>query len=295
MSEWLFLGEQAEAGIIFQLVINQSTGRYYRFEPFATKLRGSLIGLLRQDIENRRNLIDEGQDQAILGVIGPIYNESRCWLGWKERKGQYLVSSELEKRRPLIEKMGALFPLICSYYLWHQAGLVVGRPEWTRLFVDNKGVFMLAPKPLGYLAKPFVNLPIALERSRPPEDYQNQPLGPAGDVFYLGLIIYYFMTGETPFQLHKGWPNRAITNGTTLDPRVYFPDIPCELTQMVLAMFNPEPLQRPTAEMIKELWGNYLSFKPILLKTECRQRSQSPVHPRKRRVLSRAVFRWALP
>jgi serine/threonine protein kinase len=293
LSEWLFLGEQTEAGIIFQLVINKSTGRYYRFEPLAAKLRGNLMGLLRQDVENRRNLI--GENQAILGVIGPIYNVNRCWLGWKERKGQYLFSPEFKKRRPLDEKMADLFPLIHSYYLWHQAGLVVGRPEWTRLFVDNKGVFMLDPKPLGYLAKPFINPQIALERSRPPEEYQSQPLGPAGDVFYLGLIIYYYMTGETPYQLHNGWPTRAIMNGTILDPQVYFPDIPSELGQMMLSMLVPDPLQRPTSEMLREFWHNCLLVKPVLLKTECRQRSKSPAYLRKRIVFSGAIAQWALP
>ena len=293
MSEWLFLGEQSEAGILFQFVLNQSTGRYYRFEPLATKLKGNSISLLRQDVENRRKLINE--DQAILQVIGPIYNEGRCWLGWKERKGQYLFSPEAKKRRPLAEKIVDLFPLIHSYCLWHQAGLVVGRPEWTRLFIDSKGIFMLDPKSLIYLVKPFVNPPIALERSRPAEEYQNQPPGPTEDVFYLGLIIYYFLTEKTPFQLDKDWPTRAIMNGTALNPQIFLPDIPSELRQMMLSMLVPDPLQRPTSEMVREFWHDCLSVKPILLKTDCLQKPQSPIYPLKRIVFSRAVAQWAIP
>lgn len=295
MSEWLFLGEQIEAGLVFQHVLNQSTGQYYRFEPIATKLRGNFAGILRQDVENRRNLVDDDQEQAIIPIIGPIFNEGCYWLGWKERNGRLLFESAIESQRPFVNVLAALYPLICSYCLWHQAGLVIGRPVWARLSIDNKGVFIPDPKILGYLARPYVNPPIALERSYAAEEYQNQPLGPAGDIFYLGLIIYYYITGKSPFPLDKDWPTKAIINGKISNPHMYSPNLPPELGRIMLSMLVPEPLQRPTAEMVKELWDDHLMIKPVLLKSDFVKKPQRQPNPPKKLFLSGTVPQWMFP
>lgn len=295
MSEWLFLGERTEAGLVFQQVIHQSTGQHYRFEPIATKLRGNFAGILRQEVEKRRKLVDNVQEQAIIPVIGPIFYEGRYWLGWKERNGRFLFEPAMEAQRSLGNELAALYPLICSYCLWHQAGLVVGRPVWTRLSIDNKGVFMPDPKILGYLARPYVNPPIALERSHTAEEYQNQPLGFAGDIFYLGLIIYYYLTGKFPFPLDKDWPTKGIINGAITNPHVYSPNLHPELGRMILSMLVPEPLQRPTADMVKELWDDHLIMKPILLKSDFVKKPQRPANLDNRHFLSGTVLRWVFP
>ncbi len=296
MSEWVFLGEQIEEGISFQLVMNQSTGQYYRFEPLATKLRCNLKSILRQDVENRRNLIGEGQEQAIVPVIGPLGYEGRYWLGWNKRNGQYLFELSVKKfKRPLKSELADLFPLIRSYCLWHQAGLVVGRPEWSRLFKDGKGIFMLDPKPLHYIARPFINPPLALERCRPTEDYRNQPLGAYGDVFYLGLIIYYFITGELPFPLHNGWPTRAILNGAIIDLKVYRPDLPFDLRQTILSMLAPDPLQRPTSQIVKELWQNYLDFETVNIRPGPKKKQQKQVSLCRKPNFIKSYSQWVFP
>lgn len=258
MGEWLFLGERIEDGVTFQLGLNRFTHRYYRFEPLATKPRGDLVGILRREIESRKCLVEEEQDQAIFPVVGPIFYEGEYWLGWKERSGLNIFESEKSVKRPLIEDLSDLYPLIRSYHLWRRAGLIIGRPEWSRIAKDDKGIFMPDPKPLFYLAKVCHKSPIVLERCRPVEEYRNQPLGHSGDIFYLGLIIYYYITGELPFPLHKGWPTQGILNGEAVDPQVYRGSLPSDLGQMILSMLNPEAVRRPTIETVQENWHNHL-------------------------------------
>lgn len=293
MSEWIFLGEQTEDGMVFQLGMDRSTGQYFRFEPLATRLRGNGISELRQEIESR-SLVFEDHTQAITPVIGPLFNQDRYWVGWKDRNGQYLFAGKLKIKKPLREELADLYPLIYSYSLWHQAGLVLGRPEWRRLSKDGKGIFMPDPKPLFYLAKPHYQLPIALERCRSLEEYRNQPLGFSGDIFYLGLIIYYYITGEAPFSLRKGWPTQSIINGEITNPQLYRTDLLPQLGQLILSMLTSDPLKRPSAGVVKELWHQYLQMDPIIAKSNSKDYLKSVYYKRNHNII-KALTQWAIP
>ena len=259
MSDWVFLGEQTESGLIFQLGLDRRDGQCFRFEPIATRLQGSLVGTLRQEI-GRRSLTGTDQDQSIITVIGPIFYQGRYWLGWKDRRGENLFTSGRKVGETFREELAALYPLIKSYKLWHQLGLTVGRPEWRRLSRDQDGLFMLDPKPAFYLNQPCLNPPIALERSRPAVEYRRQPPDSSGDIFYLGLIIYYYLTGEIPFGLCKGWPTQRIIAGKVIDPRLYRPELPGGLRRMIIAMLTPEPSAQPTLEEVEGLCSEYLKL-----------------------------------
>lgn len=256
MSDWLFLGERTEAEAVFQLGVNCRDGQCFRFEPIATKLRGNSVGMLRQEL-GRRIANDTDQYQGIIPVIGPIFYQDRYWLGWKDRNGRSLFGFEPRLGKPLRDELADLYQLINSYKLWHQQGLTVGRPEWRRLIIDDRGLFMLDPKPAFYLAQPCVNPPVALERCRPAEEYRNLTPTCYGDLFYLGLIIYYYLTGEVPFLLRKGWPTQNILAGKIINPQLYR-KLPSGLGQTIISMLAPEPAQRPTADVVLGLWNEYL-------------------------------------
>ncbi len=293
MRDWIFLGEQIEAGIVFQLGLNPSTGRCYRFEPLATRLRGNLAGVLRQEIE-RRSLVVENQNQGIIPVIGPIFSQDRYWIGWEDRTGRNLFATERKIRKTLREELADLYPLINSYSLWRQVGLTVGRPEWRRLSMDENGIFMLDPKLLLYLSQPCYNPPDALERCRPPEEYRNQPPECAGDVFYLGLIIYYYLTGEIPFRLRKGWPTEAILNGDVINPQLYRPKLPPGLVRVIMSMLDPEALRRPTFEEIKGIWNEYLKTDAHLVKSNSKDNLKWFSGYKMNRGLTKTGLKWAI-
>lgn len=294
MGEWLFLGERSEAGITFQLGLSRSTGQHYRFEPLATKPRGNLVGMIRYEIESRKSLVGEELEQAIFPVVGPIFFEGQYWLGWKERKGQNIFGPEKRAKQSAIKDLADLYPLINSYYLWYGAGLIIGRPEWFRLSKGDKGIFMPDPQPLSYLAKPTYNFIIALERCRSAEEYHNQPLGHSSDIFYLGMIIYYYITGESPFLLHKGWPTRAILNGAAVNPQVYRPNLPSDLGQMILSMLHPEPVRRPTIQTVKETWHNHL-MKPTGRELDLIEEQPKRVGLDGWHTLIKAFSKWVFP
>ncbi len=292
MSDWVFLGEQTEAGVVFQLGMNCLDGQYFRFEPIATRLRGNAAGALRQELENRK-LIETDPNQGIISAIGPVFYQGRYWLGWKDRNGQNIFAIERKIRKPLREELADLYQLINSYKLWRQLGLTVGRPEWSRLFIDGRGIFMLDPKPAFYLNQPWFNPPIFLERCRPAEEYRGLPLE-SGDIFYLGLIIYYYLTGEIPFSLRKGWPIQKILAGKITNPQLYRSILPPGLSRMITLMLAPEPSQRPSLEEIAELWNEYLKLDQVFVNPSFNDDQSTRVRIKNRNTLNKAVSKLVI-
>lgn len=294
MSDWLFLGERIEAKVVFQLGMNRCDGEYYRFEPIATKLRGNCVGLLRQELVKHSSLIATDQNQGIICAIGPIFYQDRYWLGWKDRRGRSLFGPEQRLGKPLPEELADLYQLINSYKLWHQQGLTVGRPEWSRLAIDERGLFMIDPKPAFYLTQPCVNPLIALERCRPAEEYRDLTPTCYGDLFYLGLIIYYYLTGEIPFSLRKGWPTQNILAGEIINPQLYRPKLPSGLGRMIISMLAPEPTQRPTADVILGLCNEYSKLDRVFVKPSFKDDQSMGVRIRNRNTLKKLVSKLAI-
>lgn len=290
MSDWVLLGEQAESGLVFQLGLNRHDGQCFRFEPIATRLQGTVIGVLRQEV-GKRSSTGTDQNPSIITVIGPFFNQGRYWFGWKDRRGQNLFTSGRKMGKPFREELADLYPLIKSYKLWQQLGLIVGRPEWRRLLIDQDGLYMLDPKPAFYLNQPCFNPPIVLERCRPAEEYSRQPPGSSGDIFYLGLIIYYYLTGEVPFGLCRGWPTQRIIAGKVIDPRLYRPKLPRGLGRMIIAMLAPEPSGRPTLEEVEGLWNEYLKLDLV---SSVNAGFQEPVRRRTKNILTKTGPRLAI-
>lgn len=294
MSDWLFLGERIESDVLFQLAMSRRDGQYYRFEPIATKLRGNSVGPLRQELVNRSNLITANQNQGIICANGPVFYQDRYWLGWKERSGRSLFGSERRPRKPLREELADLYPLINSYQLWRQQGITVGRPEWRRLAVDDSGLFMLDPKAAFYLTQPSVNPSLALERCRPAEEYRNLAPTCYGDLFYLGLIIYYYLTGEIPFSLRKGWPTQNILAGEIINPQLYRPKLPSGLGRLIICMLAPEPSKRPTADVVAGLWDEYSKPDRVFGKPSFNDDGSKWVKIKNKSTWRKAVSKWAI-
>ena len=89
----------------------------------------------------------------------------------------------------------------------------------------------------------------------PPETLEGVPLDQRSDLYALGALAYWVLTGAHAFpareleELHIAWrvPPRP--------PSVYAPDIPKELDALVLSLLNPDPRARPgsAAEVIARL------------------------------------------
>lgn len=262
MEDWIILDEFHEAGRVIRLGKRIGDGVLYNFEPFATRLRGSDAGRFQKGLAVRIRSYPSDSDGAILPVTGPLCFEGQNWLGWafrtgnpvfgaSETKGTFAQNNRVHPRQ--------LLPIIRTYEQFHGCGLVVGRPDWGRCYGDETGFFMIDPWPLAYLTPLVTRLPAGFDGCRPPESFRGVSPSEAGDRFYLGLILYYLLTGAQPYPLIDAWPTRALLAGDWLPPQVYRPELDPELSRIIVALLDPEPNRRPDLKQVAELWQTSLN------------------------------------
>ena len=290
MQEWLFLGAQLEDGVAFQCGQAQTAGgdSLYRWERLAGKPYSDEIIRLREAIGRRSAACRESTAEAgILPVTGPLGREDGYWLGWPLRRGVPLAVAA--QQPPGSERwLTAVYPLIQSYARLHRANLPVGRPDWRRLRDDGTRLFMPDPWFQPYLIRPELDLPAGLEWCRPPEEYRGTDPAPGADLYYLGLLIYWFWTGRVPYELKGGWPTAALQRGEALPPAVFRAGLPAEPADAVLALLQPDPARRPGAAEVERIWSEAMDRQAIaalpLIGTAGRERAAIESYRRQCRI-----------
>ncbi len=254
MAHFLFSGESSADGLFFLYGKSTENGQVYRWEPLATRLRGGEATAFRRRAEARRQMLTGYSATAgLLKVEGPVIYQGKTLLGWEAVPGETLFASAFWTL-PLREKIRQLEPLIRSYRRYHALNLVVGSPDWRRIYWGEEGVFTPDPFLLTYLSAPLISLPTGLTGCHPPESFRGEPLTQEGDLFFLGLLLYLCCTGELPYPLENTWPTRALLRGDIIPPTVFCPELPPELSALLLLLLAVAPEARPSAAEVEASW-----------------------------------------
>ncbi|HBF36729.1 MAG TPA: hypothetical protein DDW50_05355 [Firmicutes bacterium] len=267
LEQWIFLAEQKENGNPVRYVKNRFDMKIYRFEPILTKLTAIDAGKFRRDIHERCSSMEcfNVDDTGILVVYGAYFQQGLFWLGWEARMGESLFTSlKCQVSFDLEPILTGLYPLIQAYFHYHQAGLLVGRPDWGRLFYNSHGIYMVDPLYMPYLPEQPNILPLGLEHCRPPEIYNGSKLKKNGDLFYLGLIIYLAITAQLPYAIHDRWPTQALLKGDIIPPVIYRQDLHPLLAEKIKDLLNPDPEKRGTIQQLEAFWHLMLEQKSFL-------------------------------
>jgi WD40 repeat protein/serine/threonine protein kinase len=101
-----------------------------------------------------------------------------------------------------------------------------------------------------------------------PEQFpgRNQPMTPLVDVYALGAILYFALTGRAPF-IGQDWAEimLMVRNQDVSSPRQLRPDIPADLETIALKCLQKEPARRyASAEALAADLGRFLNKEPIL-------------------------------
>ena len=138
--------------------------------------------------------------------------------------------------------MTQLAELLC--YL-HSKRYYCGYVKPTHLFVDSKirlVANLLFPK-TGLGSK---RLDVESIRYSAPEHLIDEYASERGDIYSLGMVMYYFFTGYPPFvEQHFNALKQKQLSTHPARPRKLNPDIPVKIEQLILEMIEKDPETRP--------------------------------------------------
>lgn len=295
MKNWIFLDERSEGGISYMIGKRISDNVLYRWEPLASRIHGYELAMFRQNAEKRYKLMHNCSDHlGILPLEKPINHLDRVWIGWEARSGKNPFCPDYE-RPDLPQLIQDLYPLISAYEHIHYRGGIVGRPDWHRVFHDHKGFFMVDPWCRPYLQSPDFELPNGFIACRTPESYFGDPHAQAGDIFYLGLLIYYLISNHLPFALEDGWPTQAILKGEIIPITYHSPEISPSLARLLTRMLSFKKYERPSALQVKLFWKDLLSRQGYLATPDEKEINLKNYQQHIRQVfVKRHALRWGI-
>jgi serine/threonine protein kinase/predicted ATPase len=196
--------------------------------------------------------------------ICTIYDTGECagrpFLSMELIQGQPLEAL-VRQRRPVKELTRLIEQAARALAAAHAAGVVHRDIKPANLMVRDDGILKVldfglarrvvtpeAPSSarVGRDTEPGTRVGTMLYMS--PEQTRAEPVGPASDIFSLGLVLYELATEQHPFQADSAFSIlHAIATQPPLSPARLNPEIPAALDALILQMLAKDPRLRPTA------------------------------------------------
>lgn len=249
---------------VLELVGSGSFGEVYRaFDP---KLdREVALKLRREDRPGRRDLVAEARRLArvhhpnVVTVHGVDEHDGRIGL-WTDLVDGVTLADQVRGQGPLGPREAASIALdLCgALAAIHGAGLVHGDVKPANVMRERGGRVVLMDfgsgtelgPDRGQGASPTFGTPVVM----PPELLDGQPATPVADLYSVGVVLYFLVTGHYPVEaaglgelLEKRWRGEQVA---VSDRR---PDLPAALVAVIARATHDDPSRRyPTAGSLRD-------------------------------------------
>ncbi|MBX3417539.1 MAG: response regulator [Pirellulaceae bacterium] len=130
----------------------------------------------------------------------------------------------------------------------HELGCVARNVRASNVFLMGERVCFACPGPGDYCDRTQTNDDLALEYARfsSPEvsGAIQAPIGPASDLYSLGILLFHLVVGREPFQGDS--VSSILYQHVTVDPQIYLADLglPISLVDIILRLLKKDPRSR---------------------------------------------------
>ena len=222
-----------------------STDRYVAVKMLSPARRGdpAYVQQFQQDMQvaatlqhpNILSIYDFGQYNQYLYTVTPYVDGGTV----ETNMGQFTEATQAQK---LIETLSGALEFM------HGRGVIYGNLKPANILLDRQGQPLLTD--YGYSQG--IDVGLAENAYLSPELIQNGTLDRRTDTYALGMLLYELLTGQVP------------QPGTMPNLRLYRPDLPVGVEQVILKAVAPEPDQRfQTAAELNQALKTALGLAPV--------------------------------
>jgi serine/threonine protein kinase len=224
------------------------------------------LARFRFEIESLERIHASGASPHVVALLGADPTQSPLpWLALELLAGQDL-GAELKRRRklPAAEVVEIGLAILAGLREAHQAGVVHRDLKPSNVLRTEDGGVRLADFGVARLVRrdgeevtvagglTVTGQQIGSLHYMSPEAVEAQSVGPPGDLYSLGALLYALVAGRPPF---RGTPAEVFCGHLLSTPAPlsdFAQDIPEELSEVVAALLSKDPAQRPHLGSVEE-------------------------------------------
>ena len=185
----------------------------------------------------------------IVQIYSAGWDSDQVYFAMRYVRGKNLAEMLIEEGALTPRKaINYLLPITDALMYVHKKGLIHRDIKPANIIIDETGRPMLADFGLAMNANTRLEATgtvYGTMQYMSPEQYRNQRLDYRTDVYSLGITFYELVVGKTPFhRLSKLELANAVVNKTPAPPSQIAPDLPEELSRLIVRMIEKDPEKR---------------------------------------------------
>ncbi|HEU4782470.1 MAG TPA: protein kinase [Ktedonobacterales bacterium] len=228
-------------------VLRDSPGTTSNYEAFRARFyrEAETAALLRH--EHILPVLDYGESQGLPYMVMPLAAGGTLRSRIAAESGQF----------PIAVTAAYAVQLASALDYAHEHGIVHCDVKPSNVLLDGQGRLLLADFGIAHLYRPssaHVDAALTLtDRGEvigtpsymAPEQFKGQHVGPAADIYALGVVLYLLAVGRLPFEgTTPVAVGMAHLRETPLSPCLYRPDLPSPAAAAILSALEKDPRRR---------------------------------------------------
>jgi serine/threonine protein kinase len=228
-------------------VLRDSPGTTSNYEAFRARFYREAETAASLRHEHILSVLDYGESQGLPYMVMPLATGGTLRRRIAAESGQF----------PFAVTAAYAVQLASALDYAHEHGIVHCDVKPSNVLLDGQGRLLLADFGIAHLYRPSSVLAgatvtltahgevIGTPSYMAPEQFKGQHVGPAADIYALGVVLYLLAVGRLPFEgTTPVAVGMAHLRETPLSPCLYRPDLPAPAAAAILTALEKDPRRR---------------------------------------------------